>query len=215
MEGPLISQSRLEAPEKNTRIFTFSKNDAEARTSNVVIGQLYVAKMSAHVLFDSGATHSFISNSFVDRLNWVRDRMNQTFFTAFPFGEVLLSNYWVCHVPIVFFGKKLYADLVIIKMYDYDVILGMDFLGKAKTLLARGCMGYLATVVNKSVVAKGNMGDVPIVRDFVDVFPEELPGLPPDREIQFKIELLPRTGPISKVPYQMAPTELKELQAQL
>ncbi|KAL5539055.1 hypothetical protein UlMin_044547 [Ulmus minor] len=201
------------------------------------------------------ATHSFISNSFADRLNWVRDRMNQSFHVALPSGEVLLSNYWVRHVPIVFSGRELHADLVLIKMYNYDVILGMDFLGKynaliecrrrrvifhpyeeqkfefvgesrkqpkvvissmrAKKLLASGCMGYLATIVDKSVEAKGNVEDVPIVRDFVDVFPEELPGLPPDREIQFEIELLPGTAPISKAPYRMAPAELKELQAQL
>ncbi|KAL5570456.1 hypothetical protein UlMin_027031 [Ulmus minor] len=68
---------------------------------------------------------------------------------------------------------------------------------------------------NKSVEAKGNVEDVPIVRDFADVFPEELPGLPPDREIQFEIELLPGIAPISKAPYRMAPAELKELQAQL
>ncbi|KAL5543368.1 hypothetical protein UlMin_007152 [Ulmus minor] len=207
----------------------------QAGTSNVVTGQLSVAKMSAYVLFDSGATHSFISNSFADRLNWVRDRMNQSFHVALPSGEVLLSNYWVRHIPIVFSGRELHADLVLIKMYDYDVILGMDFLGKYNALIecrrrrvifhpyeeqkfefvASGCMGYLATIVDKSVEAKGNVEDVPIVRDFVDVFPEELPGLPPDREIQFEIELLPGTAPISKAPYRMAPAELKELQAQL
>ncbi|KAL5554147.1 hypothetical protein UlMin_041548 [Ulmus minor] len=75
--------------------------------------------------------------------------------------------------------------------------------------------GSQTIVVNKSVEAKGNVEDVPIVRDFVDVFPEELPGLPPNREIQFEIELLPGTAPISKAPYRMAPAELKELQAQL
>jgi hypothetical protein len=53
------------------------------------------------------------------------------------------------------------------------------------------------------------------VRDFVDVFLEELPGLPPDREIEFTIDLLPGTGPISKAPYRMAPLELKELKEQL
>ena len=57
--------------------------------------------------------------------------------------------------------------------------------------------------------------DVPIVKDFIEVFPEELPGLPPDRVITFEIELLPGTAPISKAPYQMAPAELKELQTQL
>jgi hypothetical protein len=53
--------------------------------------------------------------------------------------------------------------------------------------------------------------EIPIVREFVDVFSEELPGIPPDREIEFTIDLLPDTAPISKAPYRMAPLELKEL----
>ena len=57
--------------------------------------------------------------------------------------------------------------------------------------------------------------DVPVVNEFLDVFPEELPGIPPEREISFEIELMPGTAPISKAPYRMAPVELKELQEQL
>ncbi|KAL5537482.1 hypothetical protein UlMin_045825 [Ulmus minor] len=57
--------------------------------------------------------------------------------------------------------------------------------------------------------------NVPIVSDYMGVFPDELPGLPPDRALTFEIELLPGTAPISKAPYRMAPAELKELQAQL
>jgi hypothetical protein len=54
-----------------------------------------------------------------------------------------------------------------------------------------------------------------VVRDFPDVFPEELPGMPPDREVEFVIDLLPRTAPISKWPYRMSVEELKELKKQL
>ena len=54
-----------------------------------------------------------------------------------------------------------------------------------------------------------------IVRDFLEVFPEDLPGLPPNREIEFVIELVLGTSPISKAPYRMVPTELKELKTQL
>jgi hypothetical protein len=54
-----------------------------------------------------------------------------------------------------------------------------------------------------------------VVRDFPDAFPEELPGMPPDREVEFVIDLLPGTAPISKRPYRMAVEELKELKKQL
>ena len=59
------------------------------------------------------------------------------------------------------------------------------------------------------------VGDVRIVREFPEVFPDDLPGLPPTREIDFTIELVPGTEPISKAPYRMEPTELKELKTQL
>ena len=57
--------------------------------------------------------------------------------------------------------------------------------------------------------------EVPIVSEYTDVFPQELPGIPPDREIEFRIDLNPDTRPISKAPYRMAPAKLKELKAQL
>ena len=54
------------------------------------------------------------------------------------------------------------------------------------------------------------LDDIPVVKEFLDVFPEDLLGIPIDREIEFSIDLLPRTSPILKAPYRMAPTELKE-----
>ena len=56
---------------------------------------------------------------------------------------------------------------------------------------------------------------VPVVNEFIDVFPEELPGLPPEREVEFGIDLIPGTQPISIPPYRMAPVELKELKKHL
>ena len=81
---------------------------------------------------------------------------------------------------------------------------------RAKRLLQKGCQGYLAHVMDtrKDVL---KLDDIPVVRELPDVFPEDIPGIPIDREIEFSIDLLPRTSPISKTSYRMAPTELKEL----
>ena len=57
--------------------------------------------------------------------------------------------------------------------------------------------------------------EVPVVKDYPDVFPEELPGMPPDRDIEFLIELLPGTGPISKRPYQMPANDLEEIKKRI
>ncbi|KAL5538765.1 hypothetical protein UlMin_046214 [Ulmus minor] len=86
---------------------------------------------------------------------------------------------------------------------------------EAKKMLARGCEGYLASILDTTKEEREMIEDVPVVKEFVDVFPEELPGLPPDRAITFEINVTPGTAPISKAPYRMAPVELKELQVQL
>ncbi|XP_070677827.1 uncharacterized protein [Malus domestica] len=85
---------------------------------------------------------------------------------------------------------------------------------RARKLLSKGCQGYLAHVVLNDV-APTSIEEVGVVRHYPDVFPDDLPGLPPDREVEFSIDLLPGTDPISLTPYRMAPAELRELKIQL
>ncbi|KAM1261906.1 hypothetical protein ACFX2G_027713 [Malus domestica] len=85
---------------------------------------------------------------------------------------------------------------------------------KAKRLLSKGCQGYLAHVVLNDD-APSSVEDVRVVKYFPDVFPEDLPRLPPDKEVKFVIDLLPGTNPISLTPYRMAFAELRELKVQL
>jgi len=81
---------------------------------------------------------------------------------------------------------------------------------KARKLLGRGCEGFLCNVV-KIEGAKSSLKDIPVVREFPDVFPEEIPGMLPVMKVEFCIDLTPRGTPISNVPYRMAPVELMEL----
>ena len=80
---------------------------------------------------------------------------------------------------------------------------------KAEKLVCHGCEAYLAFVTT-GAKSKGKLSDISVVWDFPDVFPEELLGLLPSREVEFSIKLVPGTEPISKAPYRMAPNELKE-----
>ena len=84
----------------------------------------------------------------------------------------------------------------------------------ASKMLQKGCHGYLAFVMDRGQEGTW-LEDIPIVKEFPDVFPDDISGLPPDREIEFVIELISGIVPISNPPYRMAPTELKELKAQL
>ena len=85
---------------------------------------------------------------------------------------------------------------------------------RASKMLRKSYKGYLSYAIE--VRDSGSrLEDILVVREFSDVFPEAFPGIPPDREIQFQIELAPGTEPISKAPYRMAHSELKELKVQM
>ena len=85
---------------------------------------------------------------------------------------------------------------------------------RASKMLRKSYQGYLAYAIE--VRDSGSrLEDIPVVRAFSDVFPEDLPSIPPDREINFQIELAPSIEPISKAPYRMASSELKELKVQM
>ena len=86
---------------------------------------------------------------------------------------------------------------------------------QARKWIADGCTGFLASVLDMTKQGKDEIKDVPMVNEFISVFPEDLPGLPPNREVMFEIEVLLGIAPITKAPYRMAPIELKELQVQL
>ncbi|XP_052181900.1 uncharacterized protein LOC127794693 [Diospyros lotus] len=79
---------------------------------------------------------------------------------------------------------------------------------KAEKLMRHGCEAYLA-LVTTGKEDKVELPDIPVVYEFPDVFPEELSGLPPSREVEFSIDLVPSTQPVSRAPYMMAPNELK------
>jgi hypothetical protein len=130
-------------------------------------------------------------------------------------------------------GVDYVANLIVLESKDIDVILGMDWLSKYKVLI--NCVKKsvklttpegkeIEFVIEPVVTVKGvanhakvnqldaSQGlEVPVVNEFPDVFPEELPGMPPDRDIKFVIELEPGTTPIYKTPYRMATPELAEL----
>ncbi|GJR77341.1 putative reverse transcriptase domain-containing protein [Tanacetum coccineum] len=85
---------------------------------------------------------------------------------------------------------------------------------KASKYIERGHQLFVAHVTEKEPKEK-RLEDVPVIRDFPEVFPDDLPGLPPPRQVEFKIELVPGAAPVARAPYRLAPSELKELADQL
>nr|GFB85474.1 putative reverse transcriptase domain-containing protein [Tanacetum cinerariifolium] len=117
------------------------------------------------------------------------------------------------------------AQLGVESATSFDVVIGMDWLSKYhakftcdekvvhipiedETLIIR------AQVIEKKSDEK-RLENIPVVREFYDVFPEKLLGLPPVRQVEFQIDLIPGAAPVARAPYRLAPSEMQELSNQL
>jgi hypothetical protein len=120
------------------------------------------------------------------------------------------------------------ADLTVLPSQGIDVILGMDWLTKhkgiisctSKTVLLTDHQGKAVSCqaqppANDPMMFNLAVENISVIEEFMDVFPEELPRMPPERGVEFYIDLIPGTAPIAMRPYRMAPTELAELKLQI
>ncbi|GJV66294.1 putative reverse transcriptase domain-containing protein [Tanacetum coccineum] len=117
-------------------------------------------------------------------------------------------------------------DLMLIKLGTFDVIIGMDWLVKHDAVIVcgekvvripyvkRGCHLFLAHVTEKKLKEK-RLEDVPVIHDFPEVFLEEFPGIPSPRQVEFRIDLVPRATHVARAPYRLTPSEMRELSIQL
>ncbi|KAH0642064.1 hypothetical protein KY289_033038 [Solanum tuberosum] len=179
-------------------------------------GTLLLCHQPATVLFDPGSTFSYVSIYFAPRLGMRSESLAE---------PVHVSTPWGCDTR---------ADLILFNMLDFDVILGIDWLSPSRAILDYFSKTVTLAILGiPSVVWQGSRGSTPVgiisfIRArrlvasgclsylaYVHVFPTDLPGLSPERDIDFPIELEPGTWPISIPPYRMASAELRELSVQL
>jgi hypothetical protein len=190
-----------------------------------------VFNQPALILFDSGASHSFISYKFSAKCQLPFYHTKGSFMIAIPGGKIP-TNQLNRSVPISLGSKVFKTTLLILGLEGMDIILGADWMTQHRVVLdvaARALeihsptFGDLALYLPSQdstrscafAMIEFPLKKIPVVCEYADVFPNELPGMPPDRDIEFAIELQPRTAPISKRPYQMPPAKLAELKKQL
>ncbi|KAA3470206.1 Transposon Ty3-I Gag-Pol polyprotein [Gossypium australe] len=167
----------------------------EASSPDVITGTFSLYDTFVIALTDLGSTHSYICMKLVSSMSMPIESTEFVIRVSNPLGKYLLVDRVCKGCPLMIRGHCFPVDLMLLPFGEFDVILGMDWLATHGVIL--------------------KIGSVPIICEYPDVFQEELLGLPPIREIEFGIELAPSTAPISIAPYRMAPTELKELKAQL
>ncbi|GJR73797.1 putative nucleotidyltransferase, ribonuclease H [Tanacetum coccineum] len=130
-------------------------------------------------------------------------------------GMVWLSKYHariicdekVIHIPIN-------GETLIIRGDQSKTRLNLISCIKTERYISRGCQVFVAQIMEKKSDEK-RLEDIPVVKEFLEVFPEDLPGLPPVRQVEFQIDLIPGATPVARAPYRLAPSEMQELSNQL
>ncbi|GJX34651.1 putative reverse transcriptase domain-containing protein [Tanacetum coccineum] len=203
--------------------------------SNVVTGTFLLNDRYASILFDTGADRTFVSTTFSSLIDITPTTLHHYYDVELADGKIIGINTISRGCTLNFLNHPFNINLMSVELGSFDVIVGMDWLAKYhavidctekivrillgnKTLSVHGHHVFLANVTLKETEDKSGekrLEDVPIVRDFPEVFPEELPGLPPTRQVEFQIDLMPGAAPVARAPYRLAPSEMKELSEQL
>nr|GEV39346.1 putative reverse transcriptase domain-containing protein [Tanacetum cinerariifolium] len=192
-KGHITNQCRRTNINTQGRVYLLKDRNAH-QDPNVVTCMFLLNQHLDRILFDSGADKSFISLYFAS-MGYTLTLLNQ------PFK----------------------IDLMPIKLSSFDVVIGIDWLSKnhAKILYDEKVVyipidgeTLIIRVVEKKSKEK-RLEDIPVAKEFPDIFPEDLPSLPPLCQVEFQIELIPRATPVARTTYRLAPSEMQELSNQL
>jgi hypothetical protein len=197
-----------------------------------LMGMFFVAHHPAKVLFNTGASHTFLSKYFA--MHYSISIQEARWGVAIQsHGGRLFTKEMAFQVPIELVGHSYPTNMIVLKGPDIDVILGMNCLvqheatidTKRRTLRLNTLLGESQLIIQlpslKEVPAGAysvvieQLANIPVVLEFPDVFLEKLSGLPLEWDAEFSIELKPGTALVSRRSYRMPPNELAELKTQL
>ncbi|GJV67667.1 putative reverse transcriptase domain-containing protein [Tanacetum coccineum] len=207
----------------------------EARQDpNIVTGTFTLNNHFATTLFDSGADYSFVSTTYIPLLGIESSELGFRYENEIASGQLVEIDKVIKGCKLEIKGHVFDIDLIPFGHGSFDVIIGMDWLSNHKAeiichekvvripLLDGKVLRVLgerpeekARLLMSAKASDKKQEEIVVVRDFPKVFPDDLSGLPPLWEIEFRIELIPGAVPIAKSPYHLAPSELEELSGQL
>ena len=208
---------------------------AAEKGKNVVIqGMLSVYDVTVRVLFDTGASSSFISSDLVDRLGLEPEIVDRPLVVTNPIGGSTSLSMICRNVVLSSHGCMFVCDCFVLGFTGFGIILGVDWLQRYGVVVdCEGLLvtaraddgrrivfgglpskGVLASFLNSLDIPHSELSGLPVVGHYPDVF-EEVTGLPPHREIEFRIDLVKDARPIVMPLRRMAPREQRELGVQV
>jgi hypothetical protein len=194
----------------------------------VTTGMFSVNQHPTVVLFDSGSSHSFMSSTFAQRYNQQSEELGYRYRISSA-GADVLTNQIARGVSLEIEGRRFWVNFIIMPELALDIILGMHWMKnwgvaldtrkrilslkepKGEGMFQVPLSGRIGLTSVSCTMQVTSLADISVVCEFLDVFPKDLSGLSPKRVVEFAIELVPGTAPISKRPYRMSPNELAEL----
>jgi hypothetical protein len=205
----------------------YTTMDEISMGEEVLAGTFFLNEHPIIILFDYGASHDFMSSTYAKRAKLSLVALGRPYVISTPGGRVD-SDRIVCKTPLDLAGWVIETDLIILRGQGIDVILGMSWMKWRKAILdIANWLIHLNSPVHGKVtlylpmishikaflhhMVELKLEDIRVIVEFLDVFSDDLPGMPPERAI----ELQPGTAPIAKTLYKMSPVELKELNIQL
>jgi hypothetical protein len=227
--APVVNQQRghQKGPPPRVARANYTTVEDIPTGEEVLAGMFSLNEHHVIILFDSGASHDFISSTCAKKTMLSMVVTEAPYVISTP-GARVDADRIVCKAPLELARRVFSIDLIILRGQSIDVILGMSWMKRHKAVLdIAGRLIRLDSPVYGKItlqlpmisrikaslyhVAKLKLEDIHVVQEFLD----DLAGMPPEREIEFKIELQPGTAPIAKALYKMSPVELKELKIQL
>eukprot|EP00253_Pinus_taeda_P010661 PITA_10661 len=189
------SESRISEPPASVPRINTALDDRQAEYQpNMVEFEGKISNLSITVLIDPGATLSYVSPKIVEQCKLPTERFRNPWLVQLATGAKRRVLAKISNYSLSIAGQLITADLNVLPLGSYDILI----------------VGY-ANQKDKTSA----LDNIPVVQEFADVFPEEVPGLPPKRDIDFTIELTPGAAPVSRAPYRMSVPELTELKMQL
>ncbi|GKA03025.1 putative reverse transcriptase domain-containing protein [Tanacetum coccineum] len=190
--------------------------------SNVVTGTFLLNNRYASILFGTGADRSFVSTTFSSLIDIISTTLDHGYDVALAEEDQLshpleMKSIWFVGICIPF-GNEILIVRGDRSNHEHGSRLNSISCTKTQKYLLKGCHVFLTHVTARKAEDKldeKRLKDVPIVRDFPKVFPEDEPGIPPARQVEFQIDLVPGVALVVQAPYRLAPSEMKEFLDQL
>ncbi|GKF31943.1 putative reverse transcriptase domain-containing protein, partial [Tanacetum coccineum] len=207
----------------------------EARQDpNIMTGRFTLNNHFTTTLFDFGADYSFVSTTFIPQLGLEPSDLGFIYEIEIASGQLVEIDKVIKGCKLEIKGHVFDIDLIPFGHRIFDLIIGMDWLSnyKAEIICHEKVVriplsdGKVLRVLGERLEEKARLlmsakanerkqKEIVVVRDFPEVFSDDLSGLPPIREIEFRIKLITEAMPAAKSPYRLAPSELEELSRQL